>query len=222
MSTPVSLRSIVGLLFLAAATPVLAQPYGGWGPGYGGYGSYGSYDRGPDIPVGKVTVARFVANDPRVAQLGHGPISVTPGMGDTSDLGERAAFEAAIVDQLAANGYSVNAPGGTGQVAEMVIEHRLVAPPEQKRNPVSGGVSVGGGSYGSFGGLGIAIDLSKPRKAVVGTRLQVRIRDAGGDKAVLWEGRAEIATYEGDKKWTSDAIARKLTTTLFKGFPTAK
>lgn len=220
MPKPAIFPAAVGLALLSAAMPSLAQPYGGWGPGYGGYGSYGNYDRGPDIAVGKITAARFRANDPRVAQLGHGPISVAPGAGDASEPGERAVFEAAIVDQLAANGYVVNAPAGTGQIAEMVVERREVVPAEQPHSPVSGGVSVGGGNRGSFGGLGIAIDLSKPRKALISTRLQVRIRDAS-DKAVLWEGRAEIVTSEGDKKWTSDAVARKLTTTLFKGFPNA-
>lgn len=220
MSMPVTVRPIVGLILLASAAPALAQPYGGWGPGYGSYGRYGNYDRGPDIAVGKVTAARFRANDPRVAQLGHGPISVALGVGDASEIGERAIFEAAIVDQLAANGYVVNAPAGTGQIAEMVVERREAVPAERSHSPVSGEMSVGGGNRGSFGGLGIAIDLSKPRKALISTRLQVRIRDVG-DKAVLWEGRAEILTPEGDRKWTPDAVARKLTTTLFKGFPNA-
>nr|WP_294846222.1 DUF4136 domain-containing protein [uncultured Sphingomonas sp.] len=216
MPTANATRPIIGVMLLSVAAPTIAQPYGGWGPE-----PMSHRDAGRSAPRdGKVTMARFKANDPRVAQLGHGPISVTSGLGDASGPTERAAFEAAIVDQLARGGYNVNVPQGTGQIAEMVVEHHIAVPAEQRRSPVSGGVSVGGGNYGSFGGLGIAIDLSKPRKAMVSTRVQVRIRDAA-DKAVLWEGRADIITREGDKRWTNDTIARKLVSTLFDGFPGA-
>ena len=227
MPTIPILRPIAGLLLLVtAATPAVAEQYGQWSPGWGRYGtSLGVYSGRSGIREGKVTAARFVANDPRVSMIGHGPISATAGIGDMMGPGERSMYEAAVLDRLAANGYAVNVPAGTGQVAEIVVEHYQLTPAELPRSPVSGGVSIGGGigggGYrGSYTGVGIGIDLRKPKKALIGTRLQVRIRDAS-DKAILWEGRADIATREGDKKWTPDMIARKLTTTLFEGFPTA-
>lgn len=215
-------RPMIGLTLLALATPALAARPTPWSPGptpIGGYDNSRSLPRG-----GKVTVARFKANDPRVAQLGSGPISVAKGLGDMALPNERAIYEAAILDRLAANGYTVNVPSGSKQIAEIVVDHQQIAPAEPRRSPISGGVSVGGGFGGGYRGtstgIGIGIDLSKPKKALVSSRLQVRIRDAA-DNAVLWEGRAEMATYEGDKKWTPDMVARKLATTLFEGFPTA-
>jgi hypothetical protein len=77
------------------------------------------------------------------------------------------------------------------------------------------GVSSRGGSYQA---LGINIDLSKPAKALLSTRLEARIRDKVSG-AVLWEGRADIATRDGDSKWTDQAIAARLAEALFAGFP---
>jgi len=36
---------------------------------------------------------------------------------------------------------------------------------------------------------------------------------------VLWEGRATIATRDGDDKWGDQAIATKLAEALFRRFP---
>lgn len=206
-----------GLALLSLSAPVASQPIGGWSPGWG-RSSYGDRD---DPREGKVSVSRFAIKDARAAQLGHGPVEVKRGFGDISDVGNQNVFEAALVEQLVASGYTVNAPAGAGQVAEMTLERRQVTPPEPPHKPVSGEATVGVGNHGSFGGLAVAIDLSKPRQGLVATRLLVRIREAK-DQAVLWEGHAQLVTREGDRRWPTELIARKLASSLFKGFPEDK
>jgi hypothetical protein len=76
------------------------------------------------------------------------------------------------------------------------------------------------GTRGSAYGLGINVDLTKPRSALVSTRLDARIVDKASGK-VLWEGYATIATRDGDDDWGDTRIATKLATALFDNFPKA-
>jgi hypothetical protein len=78
------------------------------------------------------------------------------------------------------------------------------------------GISNRGSAYG----LAVNVDLTKPRTALIGTRLDTRIVDKTSGK-VLWEGYATIATREGDDKWPDYRIAGKLASALFDGFPKA-
>ena len=73
---------------------------------------------------------------------------------------------------------------------------------------------------GTAYGLALNVDLSKPLPPLVSTRLDTRIRDRASGK-VLWEGRAEVATREGDKDWGEQDIAARLAAALFQGFPLA-
>ncbi|WP_260929042.1 DUF4136 domain-containing protein [Novosphingobium sp. 9] len=75
-------------------------------------------------------------------------------------------------------------------------------------------------NYGSAYGLAINVDLSKPRSALVSTRLDVRILDKATGKP-LWEGYATIATRDGDDGWTETKIANRLSEALFDDFPKA-
>lgn len=225
---------------LASAAPALAQP--GWGrsawdrPGWGqsgwdrpGWGSsirgssrLGSASNGSDSREGRVDAAQFVADDAG-DMLGHGPIAlVAPpetGDNDVSDQNERAYYEAAVIDQLATAGYNISTPDPDGgQVAEVRIIRETLVPPEGKRKPVSGEVMVGASNRGTMTGMAIGIDLSKPKKALVSTRLEARVRDRATGKP-LWEGHAEIATRDGDSHWTDQAIATRLATALFTHFP---
>jgi hypothetical protein len=121
---------------------------------------------------------------------------------------------AAIVDQLAKLGYDVANPSATGgQVAEVQLSRVTLVPEEQKRNPISGETTIGVSNRGSLFGMALAIDLSKPRKALMSTQMRIRIRDRASN-AVLWEGRSSLETREGDKKWPDDAIAARLSATL--------
>ena len=104
-----------------------------------------------------------------------------------------------------------------GQVTELHIAHETIQPQEVKK-PVSGAMAVGVSNRGTAYAMALNIDLSKPKSALISTTLEARIRDKASG-AVLWEGRADIATREGDDKWSPGAIATKLAAALFDRFP---
>ncbi|MGZ3171999.1 MAG: hypothetical protein ACXWJC_02800 [Croceibacterium sp.] len=204
-----------------AATPLAAQRWG-----YPGGYPYG-WDRGPDrFPTpdrsrdGKVEVTRFVAEGPAAQALGHGPIAIAKADDALVDERERATYEAAVIDRLAGAGYDTQVKAGDGgQTVELHIRHAEIAPPEAPHRPVSGEMSVGVSSHGgSYESMAIGIDLRKPAKALLSTRLEARILDKASG-AVLWEGRADISTRDGDARWSDQAIAAKLAEALFAGFP---
>ena len=223
---------------------------GGWGGGgWGGERWGGPREAMPsdagDAREGRVDVERFPAAD-AVLLLGHGAIAVAsapaPGASpqtdaepadaptmapsiihgdDLTDSREQAVYEAAVIDRLAKAGYDTANPSTTaGQLAELHMTHTLLVPQEQKHSPVSGEVAMGASNRGSMMGLGINIDLSKPRAALMSTQLTLSIRDRASGRP-LWEGRASIATREGDAHWSDQKIAARLAAALFAGFPTA-
>ncbi len=212
------------LAILASAPPAMAQ----FGPGAMGPVWHGGRTPGHDFPrdrndnpdgSGKVDVARFVAPNLAPGTLGHGPIAVSSAQDAFSDPQDMAPFEAAVVDQLVHAGYqtAISDQQG-GQVAELRLIRAEARPPEAPHKPVSGEMSMGVSNRGTMAGMAINVDLTKPKGALYATRLEARIRDRGSN-AVLWEGRAEILTRQGDPHWDKQAIARKLATVLFDGFP---
>ena len=217
---PIS-HKILSLIALSAlATPARAQP--GWGMGGWGYSRLDGLRSsrascGEDRREGKVQVEQFAAQDAG-DKLGHGPIEVTSAPGTTEDGQGMAAYEAAIIDQLVKAGYDTIKPDPEGgQIVELRIVRDVLVPPEGKRKPVSGEMGVGVSNWGTMTSMGIAIDLTKPKKALVSTRLEARVKDRVTD-APLWEGRAQIATREGDSRWTDQAIATRLAAALFERF----
>lgn len=230
-------RSIFFLLTALAATamPALAEARpGGWdGPGWGssrwdrpGWENTRSTPRSIERDrsrEGRVEVARFVAEGDAAQALGHGPLSVASGTEgqDYVPQDHRAAYEAAVVDQLVHAGYDTAQASQTGgQLAELTITRTILQPAEARRSPVSGEAAVSVGNRGTAYGLAVNVDLSKPLPPLVSTRLEARIRDRTTN-AVLWEGRAEVATREGDDQWGEQAIAARLAEALFDGFPRA-
>jgi hypothetical protein len=220
---------LVPLALLGAAGPALARPGGypggpGWGGGWGGAGypdgRSGNRGRSDNANEGKVEVSRFVAPDLAAGTLGHGAITVTSADAPfESRPYSPPTFEAAIVDQLVHAGYDTTAtdPSG-GQIVELRVIRREVQPKEAAHKPVSGEMTVGASNHGSMMGMAVNVDLTKPRAALVSTRMEARIRDRQTNQ-VLWEGRAEISTRDGDADWTEQAIAAKLAQALFDGFP---
>jgi hypothetical protein len=222
--------TILACLALAAPAPGVARP-GGWGGS--GWGEPGWGDPGWDTPPpashatrdlsreNRIQVNRFVGDDATV--LGHGAIAVssqTEGQ-DYVPQGNRVAYEAAVIDQLVHAGYDTAhaAPTG-GQLAELRVTRTVLQGPEDKHKPVSGEMAMSVGNHGTAYGMALNVDLSKPLSPLVSTRLEARIRDRATNK-VLWEGRAEIATREGDKGWSDQDIAARLAAALFDGFPLA-
>ena len=224
--------TIISLAALAAAAPAMARP-GGWGSGgwgNGGWGS-GSFDRpyprsswdrqNRQVPAeGKVEVSRFIAEGVDPASLIKSSVTVAGAAeGINAEARELSTFQAAVLDQLAANGYqTATTAESAAQIAEVRVTHDTVVPEEGPRKAVSGEMEVGVSNRGSGFGLGINIDLSKPLKALISTRLEARIKDKTSGK-VLWEGRADIITREGSDKWNDNAIAARLAKALFDDFP---
>ena len=215
----------IGLGLAAVSSMAAAQMPGWYGPRGPGYG----YSEPPgfhDPREGKIEVQTFVANSLRIAELGHGPISIVAGSGPSAPQGVAGGpdlsmgdglFETALAGQLGHAGYQPGAPG-VGQTIEYVVSRELIQPPEPPHSPVSGGVDVGTSNRGSGMGVGIMIDLSKPRGALVATRIEARISDTATHE-LLWQGRAEVLARETDKRWRPELMADRLTTALFKNFP---
>ena len=182
-----------------------------------------------DPREGKVDVSRFVGEGDAAQLLGHGPVTVSSqavqeeptslgGAQDYLPQKARAPFEAAVIDRLVAAGYdTMHADPAGGQVAELRVSREVLVPMEEKRNPVSGTAAMEVGTRGSAYGLAVNVDMTKPRNALLSTRLDARIRDKVSGK-ILWEGRASIATREGDSKWTDGMIASRLAEALFDDF----
>ncbi|MDE1916403.1 MAG: hypothetical protein KGJ57_20895 [Sphingomonadales bacterium] len=214
-------------LLLAGAQVASAQP--GWGRygGYGGYGGWGGGFGGPsyagpasthDPREGKIDAEGFVAPD-AAPMLGGGHVAIASAVGSTAEGREQATYEAAILDQLARAGYDIITKDPTGgQVTEISVTHDELVPPEDKHSPISGSMEVGASNYGSGVAVALNYDATKPRGALIETRLSMRILDRATGKP-LFEGRARIATYEGDSHWSEDKIANRLAGAVFAKFP---
>lgn len=214
---------------VALSAPAHAQPgWGGYGGGWGGYGGgwgggfggSGRYSAPRDDREGRVDAERFLA-DGAIPLLGHGRITLRTMPGTTASDREQATFEAAVVDQLAKAGYDTTGPDGDGgQIVEITVVRDQLEPAEEKRNPISGSATMGVSNYGSMMGLSLAYDATKPRGALVMTNMEIRIRDRASGKA-LYEARARIATREGTKAASDDAVSVRLAGALFERFPSS-
>ncbi|HUD27411.1 MAG TPA: hypothetical protein VMQ93_00970 [Novosphingobium sp.] len=220
-----------GMAAMLLASPAAQAQWGpGWGPAWGPGAGRGTMldsprinSRSRDSREGRVEVSRFVSTDPAAAELGKGPVSVESESGDGPwvEASMRRTFEAAIVDALVGAGYDTLHPDvPQPQITKLRISRQVLSPAEEKRSPVSGTAAMEVGTYGQSYGLGINVDMTKPRSALVSTRLDARILDKDSGK-VLWEGYATIATREGDDKWSDGLIATKLAGALFDNFPKA-
>lgn len=163
-------------------------------------------------------VATFRAADAG-DRLGHGGIVATSDPADSGLDSGLPIYEHAVMDALGRIGYRVGEEQtGTGQVAEIEVTHAEVQPGDPPHRPVTGTMGTMISNRGSGFGLGLNIDLSKPRGPLVSTRLSVRIRDRATGE-VLWEGRAETAARPTKDGLDHGKIADRLVSALFKGFP---
>ena len=76
----------------------------------------------------------------------------------------------------------------------MQVIREVAVPAEEKRKPVSGEAEVGFSNRGSYYGLGLNIDFTKPKSALLSTRMNARIvDDVTGE--VLMRGRDGVAMF---------------------------
>jgi hypothetical protein len=222
-------------LVLALAMPAQAQRYpgGGWAGGEERVATQGNAE-----PSRHIAVDTFRAADAGDA-LGHGRIVVTgtppaappppeaapdrlPGNADAATPEDKLpVYEAAVIDQLGAKGYDIANAADPRQLVEVSVSHDVVVPEEAPHRPVSGEVSLGVSNRGSGFGGALFIDLSKPRKAIIATRLDVRIRDKASGR-VLWEGHAEGQARMGGSGFDDTRMASRLAGALFAKFPDGK
>lgn len=215
-------RPLLCLIALLAALPAAAQPIPDAGPGWGpdrwrtGRGSDARDARTPAEPARDIVVDTFRATD-AAPLLGKGRIVVAAASGAEAEW-KLPVYEAAVVDELGRRGYDTATASDPAQIAQIAISHQTVVPAEAPHKPVSGVMSTTVSNRGSAFGMALALDFTKPRKAIVATRLDVRIRDKASGR-VLWEGHAEGQTREGDEGLDNGAVAARLASALFARFP---
>lgn len=214
-------HALLAASLLLVAAPLTAQhmPPGAWD-------SPSRWDRDPaprggGRAEGKVETETFASTAADAPALGQGGIAIVPPAAPGDFGGSTAVFESALLDQLAQHGYNTAVSAAAApQTAELRLVREIAVPEEAPRKPVSGVMETTVSNRGTGFGIGLSVDLSKPRKAMVSTRIEARIRDAR-TQAVIWEGRAEMLSREGSNRWTDQAIAERLATALFREFPRA-
>jgi hypothetical protein len=219
--------SLFAALLVCSAAPALAQGMPGGGRWGGGWRSDDPMAPDPRYPAArqsvqpskKIDVTAYRTADAE-ALLGKGRIVVSrmaTDAGDNED-GKLPVYEAAVIDELARRGYDTATAIDPGQVAEIGVSHSVAVPEEAPRKKVSGAMSTTVSNRGSGFGLALAVDLTKPAKAIVATRLDLRIRDKATGR-VLWEGHAEGEAREEDGGINNSEMAARLATALLKKFP---
>lgn len=220
------------LSLLVAATPAFAQR--GWGDGWPRGGDDRVATQGNAEPSRQIDVETFRAGDAG-DRLGKGRIVVSAAPAPPREVQAREVpmlgtelnpapddklpvYEAAVIDQLAGKGYDIANAADPAQLVEIAVSHDIVVPEEAPHKPVSGAASVGVSNRGSGFALAIAVDLSKPRKAIVATRIDVRIRDRASHR-VLWEGYAQGQSRMTDSGYDDTPLANRLAKALFARFP---
>ena len=225
---------------LAIVVPAQAQrDPGDWGSHDGwARGDQRVATQGNAEPSRKIEVDTFRAVDAGDA-LGQGRIVVAvsppaappppdttpdrlPGNADAAAPEDKVpVYEAAVIDQLGSKGYDIAHADDPRQLVEVTVSHDVVVPDEAPHRPVSGEVSMGISNRGSGFGGALFIDLSKPRKAIIATRLGVRIRDKATHR-VLWEGHAQGQARMTGAGFDDTRMAARLAGALFAKFPDGK
>lgn len=222
----ISLSAILAIGALHSL-PASAQS-GPWGDPtmrdrYPGASSYGRFPdrtsrRADDSREGQVSSAHFAAEG-AAETLGKGVIAVTTLPDSALPVRDRLTFEAATIDRLVQAGYdTLNPLTDDAQIAEIRVKQDVAEPAEVKRSPVSGEGSVMVSNRGTAVGMAVGLDFTKPRTALISTRMELQIKDRSTG-AVLWEARAEIFTRQDDPDWNADRIANRLAGALFEEFP---
>jgi len=163
--------------------------------------------------TGPIEVNRFVADN----QADWRANTITVVIDSDERVAGQAAYEDAVRDELARQGYGVEPAGVPAHKAWIRVEQSALQS-GGSRGPVSVGVGGSTGSYGSGLGLGVGINLGGEKKPRFVTELAVRITDYEGG-TTLWEGRAEMVTSTDSAFAIPGQNARALAAALFRDFP---
>ena len=226
---------IATMIVLAQAAPATAQRWGGRGAWPDGDGrvatqanaepsrqidvdTFRAADAGDALGKGRIVVGNVTPPAPPPPEAVPGTL---PGSNDAQPEDKLPVYEAAVIDRLAGKGYDIATAADPQQLVEVAVSHDVVVPEELPHKPVSGEVSVGVSNRGMGYGGALFIDLSKPRKAIIATRLDVRIRDKATHR-VLWEGYAQGQARMTDSGFDDTRMATRLSGALFAKFPEGK
>ena len=179
-------------------------------------------DAGAALGKGRIVVVEATPPAPPPNMTPEPEPGLLPGRNDMPPPQDKLpVYEAAVIDRLAAKGYDIATAADPQQLVEIGVSHDVVVPEELPHKPVSGEVSMTVSNRGSGFGGALFIDLSKPRKAIVATRLDVRIRDKA-TRRVLWEGYAQGQARMTDSGYDDTQMATRLAGALFARFPDGK
>ncbi|WP_174285059.1 DUF4136 domain-containing protein [Sphingomonas bacterium] len=164
-------------------------------------------------------VVRYHLDQP----IERGTVAVIPGTPDRQAGLEFRPYADSVQRQLAAAGFTIAAPGTTPTYEATVGFSSTdgVGPP--RRAPFSIGLGIGGGSFGrgggvgGEGGVGFPVGGSGPRRVLL-TQLDVTIKRRA-DQSAVWEGHAHGAADMSTMAATTSAMADKLASAMFAGFP---
>jgi len=153
-----------------------------------------------------------------LAQLGQATFFIESAPGDDTRSLELAAYKAAVAQELTALGYRETDRASATQIVRVGVDRFNATPEGRRRNPVSVGVGGSTGTYGSGVGVGLGINLGGGARDMVGTEMDVSIRDKATEQT-LWEGRANFTVDAKSDFADPAANATAIVDAMFTQFP---
>ena len=158
-------------------------------------------------------VTRFHLNKPITPQ----PINIEAADDNSANSLAFSSYSSVVAAELKKIGLE-QVPGDSAALVAVVGVTRNIQQAPPKRSAVS--IGVGGGSYGSSGGMGVGVNMpvgtGKSDDGVFVTVLDVKLIERASN-TVTWEGNAMRTTPSGDGNAT--AVVQQLATALFQDFP---
>ncbi|PKP89943.1 MAG: hypothetical protein CVT77_16475 [Alphaproteobacteria bacterium HGW-Alphaproteobacteria-16] len=131
---------------------------------------------------------------------------------------EQQMYMDAVGAAMADMGFARSATSASADYLATVDFRRMDRGQVRTRPPVT--IGLGGGSYGGSVGVGggASVGIGSKTRNVYLSELAVQLRRRG-DNTVIWEGRAQAETLEGQDGAQPADTANRLATALFRGFP---
>ncbi|MFA9420424.1 MAG: DUF4136 domain-containing protein [Gammaproteobacteria bacterium] len=113
----------------------------------------------------------------------------------------------AVEDGLSEKGYNyIDSENIDSEKADFYISYHLTVEQKISSSNVSGGVSVGRGSYGSYGGIGVGIGSGSTVRAYDQGTLLIDVTEAAGDQLV-WRGvSTQIVSEHSSAEKTTEMV----------------